>query len=240
MKRVLEPSEGINGEVAREYMKFAKWRISTYCVVAYDVYEKLRDFPPERILEVACAGGLLTNELHKLFPLAKIIGMDISEEMIRLAKKEFDCIPEIDFHVASVYSLPYRDDFFDLTVCQGSVHHFYDPERALKEMVRVTKHGKWVYIQDLRRDVPEEKIQEKLNSMKDEYQKERELISIRASLSRNEIENLMKGLDIKRFWFKPAEFSEENLNYNRKIREESVFDEIGYMKDLEYILWIEK
>jgi ubiquinone/menaquinone biosynthesis C-methylase UbiE len=38
-------------------------------------------------------------------------------------------------------NLPFSDEIFDAVVSVGAVEYFPDPDRALKEMTRVTKHG---------------------------------------------------------------------------------------------------
>lgn len=240
MKRELEPTEEIDGEIAHDYMKFSQWRRATYSVVAYDVYEKLGKGFSGKILEIGCAGGFLVEELHKLFPTSELTGIDVSGEMIKIAKSNYNNIKNVNFSQASVYSLPFNKEHFDLVICQGSLHHFYKVEEAVKEMLRVLKKDGFIYIQDLRRDIFKKNLQEKLESMKDDYQKERELKSIKASLTKNEINKLMKKLKIKNYEFKEAVFSKDNTENNKQNILKSRFNEINDMKNLEYILWIKK
>jgi ubiquinone/menaquinone biosynthesis C-methylase UbiE len=54
---------------------------------------------PQEILDFGCGTGVLIPILKKLFPKAKIIGVDKSKEMIRVAKRKYKTIifKEMDF-----------------------------------------------------------------------------------------------------------------------------------------------
>ena len=47
----------------------------------------------------------------------------------------------VNFCVADVQALPFKDQSFDRTVMTCVLHHLRDPETALNEMRRVTRHG---------------------------------------------------------------------------------------------------
>jgi ubiquinone/menaquinone biosynthesis C-methylase UbiE len=47
----------------------------------------------------------------------------------------------VRFIVGSVMDIPFPDGHFDLVVCAGVAHHTPDPEKALGEVMRVTKKG---------------------------------------------------------------------------------------------------
>ncbi len=88
----------------------------------------------ESILDIGCGNGEFTNELNKI---AKTTAIDISEEMIKIAKKTF---PSINFMTSSIYKIPFQEKTFDTTVCLNTLHHVKDTETAIKELCRVTKY----------------------------------------------------------------------------------------------------
>ena len=88
----------------------------------------------ESILDIGCGNGEFTNELNKL---AKTTAIDISEEMIKIAKKTF---PNINFVASSMYSIPFQEKTFDTTVCLNTLHHIKNIETAIREICRVTKN----------------------------------------------------------------------------------------------------
>lgn len=87
-----------------------------------------------QVLDVACGVGewlLACKELG-----AATNGVDLSEKAITVCKKVF---PQGEFYSTPAESLSFEDNRFDVVTCLGSLEHFIDPCKALKEMVRVAK-----------------------------------------------------------------------------------------------------
>lgn len=92
--------------------------------------------PESSVLDIACgAGQWLLAASHRG---AAITGIDLSE---RAAAASQSALPEGRFCAGSAESLPFADNSFDVVTCLGSLEHFLDPERALREMVRVGMQG---------------------------------------------------------------------------------------------------
>jgi SAM-dependent methyltransferase len=49
--------------------------------------------------------------------------------------------PEFEFRTADAYELPFERDEFDVVTCQTVLIHLAEPERALREMLRVLRPG---------------------------------------------------------------------------------------------------
>ena len=103
-----------------------------------DIAELVRDLPYEALLDVGCGTGFLTELLIKQRS-AHYCGVDLSDEMIRVAKeKQLD---GAEFVVSSADKLPYPDETFDIVTCSQSFHHYPYPEKAMQEAWRVLKKG---------------------------------------------------------------------------------------------------
>jgi SAM-dependent methyltransferase len=91
---------------------------------------------PERVLDIGCGTGEGTLFLSREFPQARVRGIDISEEMIREARRKVGLDPEgrIAFAVADAARLAYDDESFDL-VAQLNMPPFFG------EMARVLRPG---------------------------------------------------------------------------------------------------
>lgn len=89
---------------------------------------------PERVLEVGCGEGHLVQHLFEVLKPKQAAACDLSLERVSPV-----CDRRIEFRTASVYELPYADAAFDLVVCCEVLEHLRDPERALKELKRVTR-----------------------------------------------------------------------------------------------------
>jgi ubiquinone/menaquinone biosynthesis C-methylase UbiE len=69
---------------------------------------------------------------------ANVIGMDLSEQMVRLAR---EINPGIQFEVGDAQELAYPSGSFDAVVGNFSLHHMPDQARALQGFTRVLRPG---------------------------------------------------------------------------------------------------
>jgi len=93
---------------------------------------------PLRIADLGCGNGRIYEIIDKNIDY---YGLDISKSLIDIAKENH---PEGRFVVGSVVSLPYKDNFFDVSLSVATLHHIPSREQrriALTEMYRVTKPG---------------------------------------------------------------------------------------------------
>lgn len=89
----------------------------------------------ERILDVGCGTGELTNELSK--SEATIVGMDASEQMINKAKQQF---PQIQFFVKDATNFSF-DELFDAALSNATLHWINDQLEALQCINKSLKKG---------------------------------------------------------------------------------------------------
>jgi ubiquinone/menaquinone biosynthesis C-methylase UbiE len=106
----------------------------------------------EVILDIACGTGELERILVNNYPNLNIIGVDISEKMLDVAKSKFPNSQQIEFLKASANSLPFPDSSFDTIISASAFHYFNNPVNALQEMKRVLKPNGKVIIMDWCRD----------------------------------------------------------------------------------------
>jgi len=142
-------------DVAQAYDDYSSspvFRIERYLTVS-----ELKKHNPEGILlDAGCGPGRLSLDIMRRFPELKIIGLDISRMMLKRAGKNISAYKYQDrMHLckANVLQLPLESDSIDFVVSTLAMHHWPDPERALREIHRVLKPGGQFLIVDLRRDI---------------------------------------------------------------------------------------
>ncbi len=105
----------------------------------------------KQVLDLGTGSGLLAIELAKARPDWHITGVDISEEMLKIARsntEQADLADRIEFHQTPAESLPFADGSFALVASNSSLHLWSDPVRVFKEIARVTSPGGYCLIWD--------------------------------------------------------------------------------------------
>lgn len=102
------------------------------------------------VLDVASGPGVLTCALAQKFKNARILGIDISQEMVSYAKekaKRLGC-ENVDFLLADALALPFPDRMFDLIVCRGFLKVVAEPKKLLTQCWRVLRPGGKMFFSD--------------------------------------------------------------------------------------------
>lgn len=89
----------------------------------------------DRMLDIGCGPGVYTDKLAERSN--NLYGVDISEEMIAIAKKKG--YPNAVFSVGGIEKMEFGDNFFDAVVCVGVLEYLNDIDAAVKEVARVAK-----------------------------------------------------------------------------------------------------
>ncbi|EAQ0265285.1 class I SAM-dependent methyltransferase, partial [Salmonella enterica] len=87
------------------------------------------------ILDVATGTGNMIPILKDRQPHS-IKAIDISENMINIARKEY---PFIEFYIADIANLPFDNNSFDFVTSNFGVQHFYNIEQSFSEISRILK-----------------------------------------------------------------------------------------------------
>lgn len=103
-----------------------------------------------RVLDVGCAKGFMLYDFMQLIPGIKVAGIDISEYAIAHAKEEVKDYVQ----VADARKLPFEDNSFDLVIGINTLHNLgrEDCKKALRELERVSRGGKFVTMDAYRSD----------------------------------------------------------------------------------------
>lgn len=93
----------------------------------------------EHVLDVACGTGILARTAaERVGPHGSVIGLDVNEGMLEVAKRQ---APHIEWRCGVAEELPFDNDSFDAVVSQFGLMFFENKATAVQEMVRVLRPG---------------------------------------------------------------------------------------------------
>jgi SAM-dependent methyltransferase len=155
-------------EIARKFGReyFDGDRTQGYGGYRYDgrwvsIAERMRDFyglkGGDAILDIGCAKGFLLHDFRLVVPGIQVFGLDISTYAVQNAME--DVRPVI--LVGSADALPFPDQTIDLVVSINTVHNLPLDRclRAIREMERVSRRGKYLQVDSYRNDEEREKFE---------------------------------------------------------------------------------
>ncbi|MDO8571159.1 MAG: class I SAM-dependent methyltransferase, partial [bacterium] len=134
------------GHVASWYDELLSGSVSTYQkdVILPKLLRLLNVKKGEIVLDLACGQGFFSRALWHLG--AKVIGVDIAKELIRLAEKQASPKAlksgEMAFHVSSAHDLHFlKSESVDAVVCILALQNIEDVRATFRECARVMKKG---------------------------------------------------------------------------------------------------
>ena len=93
-----------------------------------------------RVLDVGCGTGYTTSGILNREDVCEVVGLDMNPvQLKRAAKNLVSEKRRISISRGDADNLPFTDGSFDAVISVGAVEYFPDPERALKELARVTR-----------------------------------------------------------------------------------------------------
>jgi SAM-dependent methyltransferase len=116
--------------------------------IVLPVLDRMRLAPDDNVLDVGCGAGWLVALLAGQVPDGRVVGMDISDEMVRRARQRNDEIENAMFVVGEAGEIPWDAQFFSQVISVESAYYWPDPARGMHEIFRVLREGgkAWVLI----------------------------------------------------------------------------------------------
>lgn len=94
------------------------------------------------LLDAGCGNGQFTEMFVKNFDIKKVIGVDFSENMLKVAKKrarEKGYEKRVELVKANLESMGFEDGTFDVVYLFGVLEHLDNPQKVIEELVKVCK-----------------------------------------------------------------------------------------------------
>jgi ubiquinone/menaquinone biosynthesis C-methylase UbiE len=93
----------------------------------------------EVIVDLGCGAGQVTRLIAGLNPGCRVLGLDLSSQMVRRSRRLSHGIPNLGFQVGDAMELPLVDGSVDLVVSVASIKHWPDQVAGLRQIRRVLK-----------------------------------------------------------------------------------------------------
>jgi ubiquinone/menaquinone biosynthesis C-methylase UbiE len=140
--------ERIPGPLAPLYEKASRLVIKTYYSQVAE--EILSSFRQGLLLDLGTGPGYLPVELVKRSSEIRVIGVDLSRVLTRMARanaRRAGCAERVCFEVGNAANLRFRSECFDGVVSTGMLHVLRDPVKTFRECWRVLRPGReaWIY-----------------------------------------------------------------------------------------------
>jgi arsenite methyltransferase len=116
--------------------------------ITLPVLEKMHLAGTGNVLDVGCGSGWLSRRIAKMVPQGRVVGMDISDEMVRVAQRNSADQSNLQFVIGEVAKIPAEPNFFAHAISVESSYYWPDPAAGVKEIHRVLRPGgqAWILI----------------------------------------------------------------------------------------------
>lgn len=129
------------GRVGRKWAD--EWRRTdrSFASLTARLFDAAAEAPYTRVLDVGCGAGEVSLALARSNPGSKVIGVDVSSELVETARERGDGVPNLSFELADA-ALWERSGFApDLIVSRHGVMFFPDPTEAFAHFARIAAPG---------------------------------------------------------------------------------------------------
>jgi arsenite methyltransferase len=116
--------------------------------ITLPVLEKMGLRATDNVLDVGCGSGWLARLLAVKVPDGRVVGMDVSDEMIRLARRTSQDFENILYVAGEVGAIPWEANFFNHVISVESAYYWPEPAAGIREIFRMLRPGgrAWILI----------------------------------------------------------------------------------------------
>lgn len=97
--------------------------------------------PTGRVLDLGCGSGWLVRRLAATATKGRVVGIDVSDEMVRRAQSASAGFSNVEFLQGTAEVIPAPPQSFTRILSVESAYYWHDPARGVREMFRVLEPG---------------------------------------------------------------------------------------------------
>ena len=114
--------------------------------IVLPVLDRMNLASDENVLDLGCGSGWLSALLSEQLPEGRVVGVDVSDAMIRLARRRYVDVENVMFCVGQADRIPWDASFFTSAISVESAYYWPDPGAGLREIFRVLREGGTVWL----------------------------------------------------------------------------------------------
>ena len=116
--------------------------------ITLPVLEKMGLAVTDNVLDVGCGSGWLARRLAERVTEGRVVGTDVSDEMIRIARRTSIDFENVLYATGEVEEIPWEANFFNHAISVESAYYWPEPAAGVREIFRVLRPGgrAWILI----------------------------------------------------------------------------------------------
>lgn len=121
---------------------------SDHWPITQPVLEMMGIKPGDNLLDAGCGSGWLSRKLAERVPQGRVVGMDISDEMVRRARQLSAEAHNLVFVTGSIDEIPWEANFFQHAISVESAYYWPDAAKGVAELYRILQESglAWILI----------------------------------------------------------------------------------------------
>ncbi|MFB3924154.1 MAG: class I SAM-dependent methyltransferase [Terriglobia bacterium] len=147
------PESTVRENLKREFNRWAEEgrgeeMESHHLPIVEPTLELMNIQPADRILDLGCGTGWLVRKIASMVTEGEVVGVDVSDEMIRRAQTASAGLPRVAFLQGIAERIPSTDGRFTKVISVESAYYWPEPAQGLREIFRVLAPGSsaWILI----------------------------------------------------------------------------------------------
>ena len=137
-----EQYEFWNKGIGQKWVKEDESMNERFTILTKEFFSRAKINKDDRILDIGCGGGITSFEASKLVgENGYVIGADISEILLDLAKRKYSNIKNLEFKYCDVQNYKFEKKSFSKVISRFGVMFFENPIKAFKNINDSIQNG---------------------------------------------------------------------------------------------------
>ncbi len=137
-----EQYEYWNKGIGQKWVKEDNSLNERFAILTKEFFSRANINKNEKVLDIGCGGGITSFEASKLVGKdGYVLGADISEILLDLAKKNYSNIKNLEFKYCDVQNYKFKKNIFSKVISRFGVMFFENPIMAFKNIYSSIRDG---------------------------------------------------------------------------------------------------